>query len=139
MIEVGRVCVKLSGRDAGKHCIIIDIIDDNYVMVDGLTRRRKCNVKHLEPLKTLVKIKKNAEHDEVISELKNLGISIPKEKKKFVKKKEEKVKKEKEEKKGRPKKEKKVGEKKKEKESVKQEERKKEKEKEEKKKRSEKK
>src|SRR4030042_5072347 len=87
MIETGRVCVKIAGRDAGKHCIIIDVIDDNYVMVDGLTRRRKCNVKHLEPLETLVKINKGAEHKTVISELERLGIKMPREKKRFRKEK----------------------------------------------------
>lgn len=83
MIELGRVCVKLAGRDAGKHCIVIDIIDNDYVMIDGLTRRKKCNIKHLEPLESVVSIKKNAEHSTVISELKKLGITTPKEKKKF--------------------------------------------------------
>ena len=34
-IEVGRVCVKTSGREAGKKCAIIEIIDENYVEVVG--------------------------------------------------------------------------------------------------------
>ena len=27
-IEVGRICIKLRGREAGKKCVIVDIIDD---------------------------------------------------------------------------------------------------------------
>ena len=51
MIDIGRVCIKLAGRDAGKKCVIVGILDDKTVMIDGETRRRKCNILHLEPLK----------------------------------------------------------------------------------------
>ena len=72
--EIGRLCVKLAGRDASKKCVIIDIIDNNYVLVDGETRRRKCNILHLEPLTQIVKIDKNASHEEVFKALKEIGI-----------------------------------------------------------------
>ncbi len=74
MIEIGRVCVKLAGRDASKKCVIVDILDDKFVLIDGETRRRKCNVLHIEPLNQVVKINKNASHDEVSKVLKELGI-----------------------------------------------------------------
>ena len=49
-IEVGRVCVKTSGREAGKKCAIIEIIDENYVEVVGeAVKNRRCNIAHLEP------------------------------------------------------------------------------------------
>ncbi len=80
MIEIGRLCVKTAGRDAAKKCIIVDILDKNFVLVDGETRRRKCNIMHLEPLETVVKIKKNAGHDEVIKEFSKIGIEIKEEK-----------------------------------------------------------
>ena len=57
MIEIGRLCIKTAGRDAGLKCIIVDILDDKFVLIDGETRRRKCNILHLEPLKDVVKIK----------------------------------------------------------------------------------
>ena len=76
MIEVGRHCVKIAGRDAGKHCLIIDIIDTKTVLIDGETRKRKCNVRHLEPLENLAKLKKNASHDQVLTVLKGFGVSI---------------------------------------------------------------
>ena len=41
MIEVGRLCVKIAGRDAGKKCVITELIDEKLVMIDGETRRRK--------------------------------------------------------------------------------------------------
>ena len=74
MIEIGRLCVKIAGRDAGKKCIVIDILDDKYVLIDGETRRRKCNFIHIEPLSQVLKIKKNASHEEVAKALDELGI-----------------------------------------------------------------
>ena len=74
MIEIGRLCVKIAGRDAGKKCVIIDILDDKYVLIDGETRRRKCNVLHIEPLSQKIEIKNNAPHDEVAKALKAIGL-----------------------------------------------------------------
>ena len=65
MIEVGRLCFKIAGREAGKLAVIIDVIDNNYVLIDGLVRRKKCNVSHLVPLGTVLKIKKNAPTAEI--------------------------------------------------------------------------
>ncbi len=45
-IEVGRVCVKIAGREAG----IVEIIDENFVEVVGeAVKNRRCNIAHLEP------------------------------------------------------------------------------------------
>ena len=74
MIEIGRICVKTAGRDAGLKCIIVDILDDKFVLIDGQTRRRKCNILHLEPLKDTIKIKKNAPHEDVKKEFEKLGL-----------------------------------------------------------------
>ncbi len=74
MIEIGRVCIKTAGRDASKKCVIIDILDDKYVLIDGETRRRKCNILHIEPLNQVIKIEKNASHEEVAKSFKELGI-----------------------------------------------------------------
>lgn len=69
-IEVGRLCVKLYGREAGRKCVIIDLIDKNFVLVTGpqkLTgiKRRRTNVKHLELTPEVVDIKKGASDDDV--------------------------------------------------------------------------
>ena len=76
VLEIGRLCVKIAGRDAGKKCVIVDVLDNNYVLIDGETRRRKCNKLHLEPLKELIKIKKNASHDDVKKDFEKLGLNI---------------------------------------------------------------
>src|SRR4030042_5135591 len=76
MFNIGRVCVKIAGRDAGKKCIIVDVIDEHYVLIDGQTRRRKCNIKHLEPLNQSVQLTKNAPAPEVVRVLQELNILV---------------------------------------------------------------
>jgi large subunit ribosomal protein L14e len=74
MLELGRLCIKTAGRDAGKKAVIISILDDKYVMIDGETRRRKCNVAHLEALDKTIEIKKDAPHEEVIKAFDKIGL-----------------------------------------------------------------
>jgi len=79
-IEVGRICVKLTGREAGKKCVIVDVMDKSYVLVTGpkkLTgvKRRRANVNHVEPLQDEVEIKRGASDDDVEDALKNSGKS----------------------------------------------------------------
>jgi large subunit ribosomal protein L14e len=76
MIELGRIVVKTAGRDAGKKGVVIEIIDDTFVMVDGQLRRKRCNIMHLEPLSEKASIEKNASHDAVVAELKKAGINV---------------------------------------------------------------
>ena len=57
IFEVGRICVKLAGRDAGRKCVIVEELDNHYVLVDGDVRRKKVNICHLEPLEEMLDIK----------------------------------------------------------------------------------
>ncbi|HLC32343.1 MAG TPA: 50S ribosomal protein L14e [Candidatus Nanoarchaeia archaeon] len=75
-MEIGRLCVKIAGRDAGLRCVVLDLLDKNLVLIDGETRRRKCNAAHLEPLGQKIEIEKNASHDEVVAAFKALGIEV---------------------------------------------------------------
>ena len=95
MIEVGRLCVKIAGRDAGLKCVVVEILDNNYVLIDGQTRRRKCNIMHLESLKEVVKIKKGASHEEIKKEFDKLNLKVRKTKPKEKKEKPVKVRKKK--------------------------------------------
>lgn len=76
MFNVGRICVKIAGRDAGCSCVIVQKIDDNFVLIDGQTRRRKCNVRHLEPKNETVELKENATHEDVKKALSTLNIEV---------------------------------------------------------------
>ena len=63
--EVGRICVKLIGREAGRKCVVVDIMDKNFVLITGPknvtgVKRRRANTNHIEPLKDKIKIKRGA-------------------------------------------------------------------------------
>ena len=72
--DIGRVCIKTLGREAGSKCVIVDIIDKSYVLVTGpqsLTgvKRRRANVRHLQPLDDCIDSTKGADDDEVLKTL----------------------------------------------------------------------
>jgi large subunit ribosomal protein L14e len=78
-IEVGRICVKTYGREAGRKCVIIDIVDENFVLVTGPkkisgVRRRRANINHIEPLDKRISIEKGASDEEVMKELEKEGL-----------------------------------------------------------------
>ncbi len=69
--DIGRLCVKTMGREAGHYCVIVDIIDKNYLLIDGLkVRRRRVNYNHIEPMTDTIEIKKGAKHEEVEAAIK---------------------------------------------------------------------
>ncbi|MGB9756749.1 MAG: 50S ribosomal protein L14e, partial [Candidatus Bathyarchaeales archaeon] len=77
-IEVGRVCVKLTGREAGRKCVIVDIIDKSFVLITGPknvtgVKRRRVNINHIEPLQDKITIKRGASDEEVTEALKEAG------------------------------------------------------------------
>mgnify|MGYP000058804922 CR=1 FL=1 len=78
-IEIGRICVITAGRRAGRKCVIVDIIDENFVLVTGPqnitgVKRRRMNIKHLEPIDKSIKISKGANDEEVEKALKEAGL-----------------------------------------------------------------
>ncbi|QIW23247.1 50S ribosomal protein L14e [Sulfolobus sp. S-194] len=78
-IEIGRICVKTRGREAGKKCVIVDIIDENFVLVTGpkdvnKAKRRRVNILHLEPTDKKIDINKGASDDEVKKKLEEAGL-----------------------------------------------------------------
>ncbi|MHA2401331.1 MAG: 50S ribosomal protein L14e [Promethearchaeota archaeon] len=69
--DIGRLCLKTMGREAGYYCVIVDIIDKNYLLVDGLqVRRRRVNYRHIEPIVDTIDIKKGASHEQVEAAIK---------------------------------------------------------------------
>ena len=77
-MQVGRICVKTQGREAGKRCVIVEVIDESFVLVTGPkavsgVKRRRANVKHLQPLEDLLQISKGASEEEIIDLLDETG------------------------------------------------------------------
>ena len=76
IFDVGRICMKIAGRDAGRTCVVVEPIDTVFVLVDGDVRRKKVNIKHLEPLPEMIAINKGASHQQVSQEFKKLGLPV---------------------------------------------------------------
>jgi large subunit ribosomal protein L14e len=79
-LEIGRVCMKVAGREAGKYCVVLKKVDDTFVLVTGpkeLTgvKRRRCNIEHLEPTSYLVKIQAEASEKDVIDAYDKIGLT----------------------------------------------------------------
>jgi large subunit ribosomal protein L14e len=77
-IEIGRICVKVAGREAGYHCVIVDTIDKNFVLITGprsLTgiKRKRVNVNHLEVTPDRVDIAKGESDENVAKALDAAG------------------------------------------------------------------
>lgn len=72
--DVGRICVKLSGREAGRKCVVLDVVDKNFALITGppkLTevKRRRVNIQHIEATPEHVEIKKGAADEDVMKAL----------------------------------------------------------------------
>lgn len=53
-LDVGRICMKIAGREASRYCVIVEKVKDNFVLITGPksitgVKRRKCNIDHIEP------------------------------------------------------------------------------------------
>lgn len=70
MIEEGMVCVKKTGRDAGEKCVVINVLDDQFVEIVSKERKqaRKANILHLSPLGKKVNPKSEEEIKAALSE-----------------------------------------------------------------------
>ena len=80
LYNVGRVCVKVVGREAGSHCVVVEQNEDNYVTVTGPknisgVRRRLCNIRHLEPLETILEISSGADDAAVEKAISDAGFT----------------------------------------------------------------
>jgi large subunit ribosomal protein L14e len=78
-IEVGRVCFKQFGREAGKRCIIIDVMDKSFVLITGPkkvtgVRRRRTNINHIEPTQIRLELTRGASDEEITSALESAGM-----------------------------------------------------------------
>ncbi|MEA2071366.1 MAG: 50S ribosomal protein L14e [Asgard group archaeon] len=76
MIEIGRIVVKTTGREAMKKAVIVDMIDKNYVLISGPPslsgiKRRRVNIKHLEPTKKKLDIKRKATDEDIVAAAKD--------------------------------------------------------------------
>ncbi len=77
-IEVGRICVKAAGRETGRKCIIVDVMDKSFVLITGPkkvtgVKRRRVNMNHIEALQDKIDVKRGASDEEVVATLETTG------------------------------------------------------------------
>ncbi len=77
-IEVGRVCVKVAGRESGRKCVIVDVMDKSFVLVTGPkkvtgVKRRRVNINHIAPIEDTIQVKRGASDEEVTQMLEAAG------------------------------------------------------------------
>jgi large subunit ribosomal protein L14e len=77
-IEVGRVCVKMAGRETGRKCVIVDVMDKSFVLVTGPkkvtgVKRRRVNINHVALLEEKIQVKRGASDEEVVQMLEAAG------------------------------------------------------------------
>jgi len=77
IFDVGRVCRKTSGMEAGKLCVVLTKPDKNEVVVAGPNiKKGKVNIAHIEPLPNIVHAGKDADAAEVTELLKKEGLIL---------------------------------------------------------------
>lgn len=77
-IEVGRVCVKVAGRESGRKCVIVDVMDKSFVLVTGPkkvtgVKRRRVNINHVAPTEDTIQVKRGASDEEVTQMIEAAG------------------------------------------------------------------
>jgi len=70
-LDIGTLCMKVAGREAGGLCVVIKHVDKTFIMVTGPKlvtgiKRRRCNIEHLEPTEIKLSIKEDATDEEII-------------------------------------------------------------------------
>lgn len=84
-LQVGQVCLKIVGREAGKVCTVVKKLSEGkgksqpFVLVTGPkllsgVKRRRCNIEHLEATQYTLGIKEDASDEEVIEAYKKAGL-----------------------------------------------------------------
>lgn len=79
VMELGRCVVKSQGRDAGRKAVIVDILDRNFVLITGPKnvtgiKRKRANIRHLEPLEQKIAISRGSADEEVEAALQKEGL-----------------------------------------------------------------
>ncbi len=77
-VEVGRICMKTAGRETGKKCVIVDVMDKSFALITGPkavtgVKRKRVNLSHIMPLQDKLDLKKGASDEEVTSTLTAAG------------------------------------------------------------------
>lgn len=70
--------MKTAGREAGKKCVIVDVMDKSFVLVTGPkkitgVKRKRVNLNHVMALEDKLDLKRGATDEEITSALEAAG------------------------------------------------------------------
>ena len=79
LFDIGRCCIILRGRRAGRKAIVVDIVDENFVLITGPpqingVKRRRMNIDHLLPTNIRIKIKRGASDEDILKAIKEQNL-----------------------------------------------------------------
>jgi len=84
VLEVGRICMKIAGREAGSYCAVIKPAgaakeEKSFVFITGpklLTgiKRRKCNIDHLRATEFKLEISEDASDEQIVEAYEKSGL-----------------------------------------------------------------
>ena len=65
---------KTAGRENGKKCVIVDVMDKSFVLITGPkkvtgVKRKRVNLNHIMPLEDKIDLKRGASDEEVTQRL----------------------------------------------------------------------
>jgi len=69
MIQIGSICKKLSGKEAGRYCVVISLDEKGrFAQVSGIAKygmckSGRCNTKHLKATQFKINLKSNKQED----------------------------------------------------------------------------
>jgi large subunit ribosomal protein L14e len=68
----------MAGRESGRKCVIVDVMDKSFVLVTGPkkvtgVKRRRVNINHVTPLEDTIQVKRGASDEEVTQMLEAAG------------------------------------------------------------------
>jgi len=79
LIDIGRIVVITRGRRAGRKAVVVDIMDENFVIVTGPkelngVKRRRMNIDHLIPLNIKLEIDRGASDEDVMKQIEDRNL-----------------------------------------------------------------
>ena len=70
-MEIGAVCIKTKGREAGSLVVVLSKAKQGKVLIDGpKVKRKNCNVLHLFPTGKKAKVKEEESHEGAVKAMK---------------------------------------------------------------------
>ena len=74
ILSAGDVCVKLVGRERGRIAVVVEVLDEKRVLIDGDVRRRLCGVNVLRHLGANVPVAPGTSRESILSSLEGLDL-----------------------------------------------------------------